>query len=103
MRFTRRSWMDRLWSSAGIVAPIDPSSEKCLLSGVGGELEGAPVRCPGFIRAAQAPKQVGPCRVIEVVAIEGRGERVDLGEGGFRPDGVAPRDGPVQPGEGRRP
>ena len=39
--------MDRFWSSAGIVAPIDPSSEQGLLSGVGREFEDASVSCPG--------------------------------------------------------
>ena len=70
-----------------------------MLSRVGREFESALVSRPGFIRTAQGPEQVGAGRVVEVVAVEGRGEGVDLGQGGFRTGGVAPCDGPVEPGE----
>ena len=39
--------------------------------------------------------------MIEVVAVEGPGEGVDLGQSGCLAGGVAPGDGPVKPGEGR--
>src|SRR5207253_1415376 len=79
-----------------------PFLEQGTLGGVCCETQRAAHGQAGFGITTQVAEQLSPCRVKQVIVVEGVCQRLDVTQTGLRPVEVASGDGAVQLGDGRR-